>query len=142
MTLYRGFFNKDKERKKSVPTKKWCYSECDVIEGDVIGRFDCNFFCILQENSFADFLSHFPEHHIFVNSSSLNLRHVPEALIIVFVGYPPICRKILNSSRLFGSTLLCRHFPNFSGEAKYCFSFVNLIQVTCTLFLRSINKGE
>ena len=40
--LYRGFFNKEKERKKSVPTKKLSYSKFDVTEGDVIEMLDCN----------------------------------------------------------------------------------------------------
>ena len=48
MTLYRGFFYKDKEREKSGPTKICRYSEFDVIRSVVIEGFDCTKYSILR----------------------------------------------------------------------------------------------
>ena len=48
MTLYRGFFYKDKERKKSGPTKNCRYSEFDVIRSVVIRSLNCTMFIILN----------------------------------------------------------------------------------------------
>ena len=47
MTLYRSFFYKDKERKKSEPTKNCHYSKFDVILSVIIEGFDCiQFLCL------------------------------------------------------------------------------------------------
>ena len=49
MTLYRSFFEKEK---KKFSDEKWCYSECDIIEGDVIERGST--VSILIEKSIVD----------------------------------------------------------------------------------------
>ena len=39
--LNRGFFLQRQREKECVQTKKWRYSECDIIEGDLIEGFHC-----------------------------------------------------------------------------------------------------